>query len=93
MGKLMMFYGTECIHCHEMFSSVEKLEEEEGLKIEKIEIWHNSKNKQIYDTCNTAIKCTGVPYFYNENTKKGVCGSMSYMDLKKWAKGKNEKSN
>jgi len=88
MEKLQLFYGTECIHCHEMFPLVDKLEKEEKVKVEKIEIWHNSKNKQIYDKCNTGIRCTGVPFFFNSNSKKGVCGTMSYADLKKWAKGK-----
>ena len=25
-GKLLMFYGTECVHCHEMFPDIDKLE-------------------------------------------------------------------
>ena len=88
MGKLLMFYGTECVHCHEMFPLIEKLEKEEGMKVEKLEIWHNSKNKQIYDKCNTIIKCTGVPFFYNEDTKKVVCGAVPYSELRKWARGR-----
>ena len=88
MGKLLMFYGTECVHCHEMFPLIEKLEKEEGMKVEKLEIWHNSKNKQIYDKCNNTIKCTGVPYLYNENSGKGICGTIDYQGLKKWVKGK-----
>lgn len=86
MGDLIMFYGTECIHCHEMMPLVEKLEKEEKVKVEKLEIWHDSKNKKIYDSCNAGgIKCTGVPYFYNKKTKKSICGSTAYSELKKWA--------
>ena len=88
MGDLLVFYGTECVHCHQMFPLIDKLEEEEGLKIEKLEIWHDSKNRAIYDKSNGIIKCTGVPFFYNKKSKKGLCGSTSYENLKKWAQGK-----
>ena len=71
-----------------MFPSIEKLEKEEGLKIEKLEVWHDSKNRSRYDKSNNIIKCTGVPFFYNEGSKRGVCGTMSYVDLRKWAEGK-----
>ena len=82
----MMFYGTECVHCHEMFPLIDQLAKEEKLKVQKLEIWHDSKNKAVFDKCNT-MKCTGVPFFYNENSKKGICGATSYVKLKAWAKG------
>jgi thiol-disulfide isomerase/thioredoxin len=86
MTDLLMFYGTECKHCHEMFPLIEKLDKEEKLKIKKIEIWHNSKNKKIYDKYNKGMKCTGVPFFFNKKTKKNICGSVPYKELKEWAK-------
>ncbi len=88
MSDLLMFYGTECIHCHEMNPLVEKLEKELKVKVEKFEIWHNSKNKKLYDTCNTEIHCTGVPYFFDKKSKQGICGAVDYPILKKWAQWK-----
>ena len=87
-GKLIMFYGTECVHCHEMFPDIEKLKQKEGVKVEKLEIWHDFKNRARYDKCNNIIKCTGVPFLYNEKTGKGFCGATDYEGLKKLAKGK-----
>ena len=84
MGDLLMFYGTECVHCHTMFPLVEKLEKEEGIKIEKLETWHNSKNAELLREKDT-IDCGGVPFFYNENTGKAICGAVPYDKLKKWA--------
>lgn len=78
-----MFYGEECIHCHEMFPLVEKLEKEEGVEVEKFEIWHNSANKKKYDECNKGVRCTGVPFFYNPETGKSICGAVDYDELKK----------
>ena len=87
MGDLIQFYGTECIHCHEMDPLVEKLEKEAGLKIKKLEVWHNSQNAILLKRLDT-IGCGGVPFFYNENTGKAICGAVSYDKLKKWAMGK-----
>lgn len=86
MGELLMFSGTECVHCHTMFPLIDKLEKEEHIKIKKIEVWHNAKNAAILRKLDDG-KCGGVPFFYNENTKKTICGSVSYEILKKWASG------
>jgi len=87
MGDLIMFYGTECTHCHEMMPLIEQLEKEEKVKVEQLEIRHDSKNKKKFDKSNSIVKCTGVPFFYNKKTKKGICGATSYEKLKKWATG------
>ena len=31
--------------------------------------------------------CGGVPFFYNTETNKWICGETDYEELKKWAKG------
>ena len=86
---LLMFYGTECVHCHKMMPLLDKLEKEEGVKVEKIETWHNAANKKRLDEVDQ--ECGGVPFFYNEETKATMCGSGPYEKLKEWAsKGKAE---
>tara|TARA_Y100000310_G_scaffold336884_1_gene422556 strand:+ start:1012 stop:1284 length:273 start_codon:yes stop_codon:yes gene_type:complete len=84
---LLDFYGTECPHCIEMDPLVERLEKEEGVKVKKVEVWHNDKNAQLWKKLDNG-KCGGVPFFFNTKTKKSLCGSVSYEDLKKWALGK-----
>ena len=84
---LLDFYGTECPHCIEMDPLVERLEKEEKVKVKKIEVWHNDKNAQMWKKLDDG-KCGGVPFFFNTKTKKFLCGSVSYEDLKKWALGK-----
>ena len=83
---LLEFYGQECPHCVEMAVLVERLEKEEKLTIEKYEVWHNEQHAlrmQEVDKGN----CGGVPYFYNTETKKFLCGESDYDALKAWAKG------
>ena len=85
--ELLDFYGTECVHCNEMHPLVERLEQELGVTVKKIEVWHNEKNAQLLQQIDKGF-CGGVPFFYNTKTKKWICGSTSYENLKKWALGK-----
>lgn len=83
---LYMFYGTECVHCHEMIPLVDRLEKEEHVKVTRLETWHNSLNaKKLADFDKGS--CGGVPFFYNDVTKKSLCGATSYEKLKAWAVG------
>ena len=83
---LLMFYGTECPHCHDMDPLVDKLEQDVGLKVQKLEVWHNEKNAEIMQGCDKGF-CGGVPFFFNRRTGKWICGATEYENLKKWAIG------
>lgn len=84
--ELLQFYGTECVHCHEMEPFVERLEQEEGVTTKKLEVWHNSENAGIMRQYDKDF-CGGVPFFYNTKTGKWICGSTSYEKLREWALG------
>ena len=86
-SDLLDFYGTECPHCIEMEPLIERLEEELGVKVTKIEVWHNEANaKRLQETDKD--RCGGVPFFYNKKTGKWICGSVPYEKLKAWAGSK-----
>lgn len=84
---LIEFYGTECPHCIEMEPHIDRLEKEEGIKITRLEVWHNSKNAALFQKMDDG-KCGGVPFFINKKTGKFICGSCDYATFKKWALGK-----
>ena len=86
MSHLLEFFGTECPHCVRMHALVERLEKEEGVKVESLEVWHNEENEARLLTLDKD-SCGGVPFFYNMETNKWICGEASYDILKKWAKG------
>lgn len=86
MSHLLEFFGTECPHCVRMHELVEKLEKEEGVKVDTYEIWHNKENEKKMLEIDKDM-CGGVPFFYNEQTKKFICGEADYETLKAWAKG------
>lgn len=82
--RLLEFYGTECPHCHAMTPLVERVEKELGLTFEKFETWHNDDNEHLREQYDQGY-CGGVPFFYNTASKKFICGSVSYEQLKAWA--------
>ena len=90
-SELLMFTGTECVHCHEMDPLVDQLEEETGKKVERIEVWHHDENAVIMENYDPhGSRCGGVPFFFNTRTGKFICGAVNYEALKAWAVGEME---
>jgi len=86
-SHLLEFYGTECHFCIQMAPLIERLEKEEKVKVEKIEVWHNQSNAKRLQEIDKG-KCGGVPFFINMKTGKWICGASDYEGFKKWALGK-----
>ncbi len=92
-ANVIEFYGQECPHCALMKPVVEQVEEELKVKFSKLEVWHSEKNhnvmlkysEAIEDACGGSL---GVPCFYNEKTKKALCGGVDRQTLIDFAKGK-----
>ena len=89
MKKHVMFFGQECPHCKTMLSFVEKVEQETGIPIERLEVWHETKNADLMRSLKDVLlpKCGGqlrVPTFLNTETNDVVCGEVGYEALKEW---------
>tara|TARA_Y100000310_G_scaffold151291_1_gene150875 strand:+ start:9723 stop:10016 length:294 start_codon:yes stop_codon:yes gene_type:complete len=91
-GRLIMFTGTECDHCHENEPLVEQVEKELGVKIERHEVWHDATNAAMLEKIDKnedgSVFCGGIPFFYNEKSGKKLCGPQQLEKLKEWAQGK-----
>ena len=89
-NRLIMFSGTECVHCKEMDPILEQLEKED-IHIEHVEVWHNAENAAWLESLDKnpdgSVFCGGIPLFYNEKTGKKLCGNQKYEKLKAWALG------
>lgn len=83
---LIEFYGKECPHCQKVAPLVEQLKKELGISMEQYEVWHNADNLQKMREYDTGL-CGGVPFFFNTDTKKYLCGETSYESLKNFASG------
>lgn len=84
---LLEFFGRECIHCMKMAPVVDRLEKEDGIKIERFETWHSKENAEKLKEYDKG-SCGGVPFFINTETDKTICGATDYETLKEWALGK-----
>jgi thiol-disulfide isomerase/thioredoxin len=84
---LTEFYGKECPHCASMEPLVTRLQDEEGVEIRKYEVWHSEQNATLMREYDQG-RCGGVPFFYNPQTGKWLCGVVSYEKLKEWGLGK-----
>jgi thiol-disulfide isomerase/thioredoxin len=90
MSRLIMFHARECPHCIAMMPHVDRLEKEIGVKIDRLEVWHNEKNADLMRSYRDIIepKCGGqlrTPTFMNTETDAIICGEVEYEKLKDWA--------
>ncbi len=90
MNHLIMFHGKECPHCRRMMPLVERLEKEEKISLDKLEVWHNEQNADKMRSFKDIIepKCGGqlrTPTFLNIDTNDVLCGEVPYEKLKEWA--------
>jgi len=83
---LYEFYGEECPHCAAMEEKVERLEENEDVTVEQLEVWHDEENAAKLEELDDG-KCGGVPFFINTETGDWICGETSYDELVEWATG------
>ena len=90
MSKLIMFHGRECPHCIRMMPLVERLEKEEHIVFEKLEVWHEEKNADRMRSLRDIIapRCGGqlrTPTFFNTETEGVLRGEVEYDALREWA--------
>jgi len=90
MARLLMFHARECPHCRRMMPLVDRLEKEEGIVFEKLEVWHDEKNADLMRSYRDILapKCGGqlrTPTFFRPDTNDVLCGEAEYDRLKDWA--------
>lgn len=86
-SHLVEFYGTECVICKKLEPLLDRLQDEVGIEIQKIEVWHNEENAKLWKQMDSGF-CGAVPLFVNTKTNKKICGSATYEKFKEWALGK-----
>ena len=86
-SHLIEFFGSECTHCRSMDPLIARLQDEEGLAVKRLEVWHNEENAKQMRQYDQGF-CGGVPFFYNTKSRKWICGSTTYEKLKDWALGR-----
>lgn len=90
-GKFIEFYGAECPHCKKMAPIVAQVENETGVEFDKLEVWHNDTNRELYlRYANDIMRDCGlpnnntiaVPAFLSLKTNRTICAERSVAELK-----------
>jgi hypothetical protein len=90
-GKFIEFYGAECPHCNNMKPIVAQVENETGVQFDKLEVWHNDTNRELYlKYANYLMRDCGlpnnntiaVPAFLSLKTNNSICAERSVDELK-----------
>lgn len=84
-NHLLYFYGTECVPC-KTFKPMHEQLEADGFPVLQLEVWHNAENMKKLQEVDQG-RCGAVPYHYNVQTDKFICGECDYNELLAWAKG------
>lgn len=82
--SLISFYGRECPHCIKMEPLIEELQKETGVTVDRLEVWYDKENMKKLESYDKGL-CGGVPFFYNTDTTKWICGEATLDELKAWA--------
>lgn len=53
--------------------------------VERKEVWHDEENMELAEAFDAKGDCGGIPFFYNTDTKKWLCGEVTYQEIKEWA--------
>ncbi len=87
--QVTLFYGSTCPYCQAIMPAVYRLEKDDGVVFERLEVCNNDKNNarmealvSLYDT-----ECGGnmvVPSFYDADTRRLLCNPGTYEALKQW---------
>ena len=67
---------------------IDRLETENPVHVERIEVWHNNENMKKLEALDNEGECGGVPFCINTDNGATLCGEVSYEEIKDWADGK-----
>lgn len=68
-----------------MEETVKAFEKETGVSVVRKEVWHDKENLRELSAIDSGDKCGGVPFLYNDENKKWLCGAVPIEELKAWA--------
>ena len=86
---IVEFYGETCPYCRSFAPAVDRLEREDGVAVERLEVWNNEEHKARMDALRPLYEkeCGGnmvVPSFYDPGADRLLCNPGSYERLREW---------
>ncbi len=92
---IIEFYGKWCGYCRMIDPAVDKLEQEDGFEITRLETWGNRRNKALMESLSDLFEEFNrgnytVPTFYDPTKPRRqqiLVNPSSYEEIKAWAVG------
>ncbi len=87
--QIVEFFGGTCPFCRAIAPAVDRLEKEDGVAVERLEVWNSEENKGRMDALEHLYtkECGGnmiVPSFYDPASDRLICNPGSYERLREW---------
>lgn len=83
---LLGFGASWCNPCRRMEPLIEKLEKEEGLRLERYDV-STSTGAAEMDRWKERLgsSCAGIPFYVNTRSSGTICGAVEYIEFRNWA--------
>jgi hypothetical protein len=82
----LLYFRGETDKYSEMMEPLNRELAREGFNMKRFEVWYNTRNTELMQHLDLG-RCGGVPYYYNKNTKRFICGATDINNLRNWAAG------
>lgn len=88
---LIEFHAAGADQCDEMKAPIKQVERKLGTRILQWDVWSDPAAYKLMQFLDKGpdgrSKCGGLPFFYNRNTGKIICGATTEKNLENWARG------
>ena len=92
---IVEFYGKWCGYCRMIDPAVDRLEQEDGIEVTRLETWGNRRNKALMESLSDLFEEFNrgnytVPTFYDPTKPRRqqiLVNPSTYEELKAWALG------
>lgn len=87
--RIVAFYGAGCGYCRAIAPAVDRLETQDGITVERLEVWGNADHEEKMEALRPLYErfcggCMVVPSFYDPASERLICNPGSYERLKEW---------
>jgi len=83
---LIEFVSDNCDLCDQMRPVIERLEEDLGTKVRRINIQRRSEFIGLLEAIGFD-EGGNFPFYFNRRTGQAICGATTYMNLRRWGTG------
>lgn len=83
---LIEFVSDNCDMCDQMRPVVERLEDDLGTKVRRINIQRRNEFIALLETIGFD-EGGNFPFYYNRRSGQAICGATTYMNLRRWGTG------